>query len=134
MKPLEIISKTGKIPNSDERVFNFLSDLRNISKLIPPDVQDWKANEDSCSFTIKGQKMSLLVIDREPFKTIKITGGDNSPYTFYLWIQLKSLTAYETAVRLVVRAELNIMMRAAVKKPLKQGLDQIVDYLKMMPY
>lgn len=134
MKPLEIISKTGKVQNTDEKVFTFLSDLRNISKLIPPDVQDWKASEDSCSFTMKGQKMSLVIIDREPFKAIKITGGDDSPYTFYLWIQLKSLTAYETAVRLVVRAELNIMMRTAVKKPLKQGLDQIVDYLKMLPY
>jgi len=134
MKPLEIISKTGKVQNTDEKVFNFLSDLRNISKLVPPDVQDWEATEDTCSFTIKGQKMSLVVIDREPFKAIKITGEDNSPYTFYLWLQLKSLTAYETAVRLVVRAELNLMMRAAVKKPLKQGLDQIVDYLKMLPY
>ena len=134
MKDLEVISKTVKIGNSDERIFNFYSDLRNISKLIPPDVKDWQATQDSCSFIVKGQKMSLIVIDRDPYKSIKITGEDNSPYKFFLWIQLKQLTPYETAARLVVRAELNMLMRTAVKKPLQQGLDQLADYMKMMPY
>lgn len=134
MKPLQIISKTGKISNSDERIFNFYADLRNISRLVPPDVQDWEASEDSCSFIIKGQKMSLIIIERTPHKTIKIKAADNSAYNFHLWIQLKSLSVYETAVRIVVRAELNMMMRAAVKKPLQQGVDQIIDYMKMLPY
>lgn len=134
MKPLEIISKTGKISNTDEKIFNFYADLRNISRLIPPDVQDWNATEDSCSFIVKGQRMALHIVDRDEFKTIKIQGDDGSPYKFTLWLQLKSLSAYETAVRIVVRAELNMMMRAAVKKPLQQGVDQIVDYMKMIQY
>lgn len=134
MKPLEVISKTGKINNADERVFNFFADLRNISRLVPPDVQEWNATEDTCSFVVKGQSMALKIVDREAFKTIKIQGDDGSPYQFTLWLQLKSLSAYETAVRIVVRAELNMMMRAAVKKPLKQGVDQIIDYMKMLPY
>ncbi len=134
MKPLEVISKTVKIQNTDERIFSFLSDFRNISRFIPPDVKDWDADEDSCRFSIKGQQMSLIIIEREEFKTVKITGEDNSPYNFFLWIQLKQLTAYETAIRLVVRAEINLIMRAAVKKPLKQGLDQFADYLTMIPY
>ncbi|PLX09537.1 MAG: polyketide cyclase [Marinilabiliales bacterium] len=134
MKPLEVISKTVKVNNTDERIFNFFADLRNISRLVPPDVQDWNATEDTCSFVVKGQKMALKIVDREPFKTIKIQGDDGSPYQFTLWLQLKSLTAYETAVSIVVRAELNMMMRAAVKKPLQQGVDQIVDYMKMLPY
>ena len=134
MKPLEIISKTGKISNTDEKIFSFYADLRNISRLIPPDVQDWNATEDSCSFIVKGQRMALHIVERDKFKTIKIQGDDGSPYRFTLWLQLKQLTAYETAVRIVVRAELNMMMRAAVKKPLQQGVDQIIDYMKMIPY
>jgi hypothetical protein len=134
MKELEIISKTGKIANNDERIFNFYSDFRNLSRLIPPDVKDWSATEDSCSFVAKGQKMSMVIIERDAYKTIKITGDDNSPYKFFLWIQLKSLSPYETAIRLVVRAELNIIMRNAVKKPLQQGLDQLIDFMKMLNY
>ena len=96
MKPLEIISKTGKISNTDEKIFNFYADLRNISRLIPPDVQDWNATEDSCSFIVKGQRMALHIVDRDEFKTIKIQGDDGSPYKFTLWLQLKSLSAFCT--------------------------------------
>ena len=134
MKELEVISKTVKIENSDEKIFNFYSDLRNISKLIPPDVKDWTATESNCSFKVKGQRMALTITERESPKMIKITGDDGSPYKFSLWLQLKSTSAYETAARLVIRADLNIVMRAAVKGPLQKGLDQIVDYMKMMPY
>lgn len=133
-KKMEVISKTGKINNSDERIFNFFSDFRNISKLIPPEVENWQAEQDWCSFTTKGQNIKLIIIDKEEFKTIKISGDDNSPYNFNLWIQLKQITAYETAVRLVVRADLNMIMRKAVKKPLQKGLDQMIDYMKMLPY
>ncbi len=136
MKELEIISKTGKINNSAERIFNFFSDFRNISKLIPPEagVENWQAEKDWCSFVVKGQNIQLNIVEREEFKTIKISGDDNSPYIFNFWMQLVQLSAYDTAVRLVVRAQLSFFMRQAVKKPMQKGLDQIIDYMKMIPY
>jgi len=138
MKELEIISKTGKINNSAERIFYFFDDFRNITKLIPPEakaeVENWHAEKDWCSFVIKGQSIQLNIVEREKFKTIKITGDDKSPYVFNFWIQLAQLSAYETAVRLVLRAKLNLFMRQAVKKPMQKGLDQIIDYMKMIPY
>ena len=70
MKELEVISKTGKINNSDERIFNFFSDFRNISKLIPPDVEDWNATESTCAFIVKGQRMALKIIERDAAKKI----------------------------------------------------------------
>jgi len=134
MKELEVISKTVKVANSDERIFNFLSDFRNLSRFMPPDVKDWEATGESCTFSAKGQKITLYIVGKEPFKLIKISSGENSPYSFNLWIQLKNLETYNTAVRIVVRAELNMIMRAAVKKPLQQGLDQFIEYLKLLPY
>ena len=138
MKELEVISKTGKINNTAEKIFYFFSDFRNIAKLIPPEaeakVENWHAEKDWCSFSIKGQNIQLNIIEREEFKTIKITGDDNSPYIFNFWIQLVQLSAYETAVRIVVRVKLSLFMRKAVKKPLQNGLDQIIDYMKVIPY
>jgi len=87
-----------------------------------------------CSFVVKGQNIQLNIVEREEFKTIKISGDDNSPYIFNFWMQLVQLSAYETAVRLVVRAQLSFFMRKAVKKPMQKGLDQIIDYMKMIPY
>jgi hypothetical protein len=134
MKDLEIISKTGMIDNSDEKIFTFLSDMRNIGKLVPPDVKDWSATNDSCSFSAKGQKVILKIIEKEEFKLIKIAGDEAFAKKFVFWIQLKRIGDHKTAARLVVRAKLNLIEKTAIKKPLQNGLDTIIDYLKVLPY
>ncbi len=134
MKETEIISKTGIIENSDEKIYNFLSDLRNLDQIVPPNVENWSSTESSCSFTAKGQHITLHIIDREPFKTIKISGDHESSRAFNFWIQLKKTEDYKTAVRIVLRAKLNMFEKMAVKKPLQDGLDTIIDYMKMISY
>ena len=37
MKPLEAVSKVVKIGNTDQRIFAYWSDLRNIQRMIPPE-------------------------------------------------------------------------------------------------
>lgn len=134
MKELEIISKVEKINNVDEKIYNFYADLRNISSLLPPDVNDFNATQDTCSFVIKGQTLNLMIIDRQVPKLIKITTQDASSYNLFLWLQFKQISAYETAVRIVLRVNLNMILRNTMKKTLQQGLDQIVDYMKLIPY
>ncbi len=134
MKETEIISKTGIIENSDEKIFNFLSDMRNLDKIIPPNIENWVSTENSCSFNAKGQNISLSIIEKEAFKTIKISGDQSLAEKFNFWIQLKKTEDYKTAARIVVRAKLNMIERAAVKKPMQDGLDTIIDYLKAIPY
>jgi carbon monoxide dehydrogenase subunit G len=134
MKELTVESKIVKIKSSEDRIFRFLSDFRNFDSFIPPDIQDWQSEEDSCSFTVKGQRAGLQFVLKEPYSTLKISGSEDTPYNFYFWIQLKSLGNYETALKMTIKADLNMMMRAAAKKPLKQFLDQLADQLKIIPY
>ncbi len=134
MKDFEVISKVVTIPNSDEKIFHFYSDFRNIFKMLPPEIEDFNADENSCSFKVKGQHISLKIVDKEEFKTIKITSEDNRPTDFNLWFQFKQLSAYETAARIVLRANLNPIMRNVLKKQLKEGLDKLADFMKINPY
>ncbi len=134
MKDFKVESKIVKIPNTDERIFKFLSDFRNFDRFMPPDVQNWQSEEDTCSFTIRGQNAGLQFVQKEPYNTLKITGSSQTPYNFYFWIQLKHLGNYETALKMTIKAELNMIMRTAVKKPLKKFLDQLADQLKLIPY
>lgn len=134
MKELKVESKIVKIHNDEERIFRFLSDFRNFDRFMPPDIKDWKSEENSCSFTVKGQHAGLQFVLKEPFSTLKISGSSETPYNFYFWIQLKPVDNYETALKMTIKAELNMMMRAAAKKPLKQFLDQLADQLKIIPY
>lgn len=134
MSTLKVVSKIGKIQNSDERIFRFLSDFRNFDRLIPPDVEGWESDMDWCRFLVKGQKVGLEIVDRVEFKTVKFQASDDSVFPFLFWVQLVQSSAYDTRVRLTVHAEVNMMMKMVLKKQLQKGLDQLVDQLAMIPY
>ncbi len=135
MSTLKVVSKVGKIPNSAERIYNFLSDFRNFDRLIPPDAADgWQSTEDSCRFTIKNQPVALEIMDRDPYKTLKMRSSEDSVLPFLFWIQLKEVSAYDTRVRLTIHAEVNMMMKMMLKKQLQKGLDQLVDQMAIIPY
>lgn len=134
MSELNIESKIVKITSSDESIFKFLSDFRNFNKVIPPDVKDWKSEENTCSFSVKGQHIGLKFANKEPYSTLKISSSEETSYAFFFWIQLKNITANETALKMTIKADLNLMIKAAIKKPGKQFLDQLADQLKLIPY
>ena len=134
MSKLEIVSKIGKIQNQQERIFNFLSDFRNFDRIVPTETEGWSSTEDTCRFKVKGQNIGLEIMDREPFKTIKIRSSDDSSLPFLFWIQLVEKDAYDTRVRLTLHAEVNMMMKLALKNQLKKALDQLVDQMTIIPY
>jgi len=128
----DIVSKQGKIVASEAKLFDFLSDLRNLDSFIPHDkVQNWESDEDSCSFSIPqvGQ-LSLRITEKEPNKFIRIEPeGGATPFSFTFFIQIKNVAENDTRFKLTLRAELNMMMKTMFKGPLEKGLDQIVDTL-----
>lgn len=134
MKDSEFISKTVMIENSDEKIFRFLSDFRNLNSLVPPGTENWTSTEDSCSFTLKSQNITLKIIERTEFNLIKIIGDEAFSKKFTFWIQIKKIGDYKSAARIVIKAKLNMIEKAAVKKPLQQGVDILADYLKIIPY
>jgi carbon monoxide dehydrogenase subunit G len=127
------ISKTGKINLQDEKIYTFLSDFTNLKNIIPADkVSDFSATADSCQFTVSGLgKAGLKMVEKEPFKLIKITSDGGTPFSFFFWIQLKPVDedTNSTALRLTLEAELNPMMKMVIGNQLQNGLDKLVDYI-----
>jgi carbon monoxide dehydrogenase subunit G len=71
--------------------------------------------------------VGLRIVDREKNKTIKITGDDNLPMQFFLWIQLKEVAPYDTRMKITLKAELNMMMRMMLGKKLEEGVNAMAD-------
>lgn len=125
-------SKVGTLQAPQEMIYNFLSDFSNLEQMVPPDkVKDFSCTTDSCRFTVDNVgELAIRIMERTPYKTIKITSDGKAPFEFYFWIQLVSVDDYTTKIRLTVKAALNTMMKMMVKKPLKTGLDKIIDQLE----
>ncbi len=125
-------SKIVTINRNDEDIYNFISKFSNFTPFIPTGkVEGWSATEDTCRLKVQGIETGLKIIEREPFKTIKIT-GDGAPLEFYLWVQLKQVAENDTKMKLTINAELNFMMKALLKNKLSEGLDAMADQIAMV--
>jgi carbon monoxide dehydrogenase subunit G len=133
---MKLESKTGKIANRNEVVYNFLSDFDNFKNLIPADkVKNFSSDGDSCKFTVDMiGETGFRIIEKEPFKLIKLSSLTQSKFDFLLWIQLKEIENDSTAVRLTMDVNLNPMLEMMAKKPLQTFLDTLVDQLEKIKY
>jgi carbon monoxide dehydrogenase subunit G len=133
---LKVESKIGNINDSDEHIYNFLADFNHFSSLIPRDrVKNWKANNDSCRFTLDGLgDIGMKIVERKPCTLIKVTGDESSKFGFFFWIQFKKMSDTDTRIKLTIHADINPMVQMMAKKPLQKFLDLLVDQLESYFY
>lgn len=111
-----------------EAVYAMISRFDNLTPAVQDKVEEWQADENSCSFKAKGFAVKLRIIDKEAPKYVKITGDDGGvPIDFAFWIQLQPVAERDTRIRLVLHAELNMMMRMMIGGKIKTALDQVVE-------
>lgn len=122
-------SKQHRINRPVSQIYGVLSDFRNFTPIVQDKVDNWQATENSCSFRVQGIGMSLRIVDKEPGGFIKFTGDDGSPLDFTFWIQLKEVGPYDTRMRLVLHAELNMMMKMMIGSKLKDGIEQMAQQI-----
>ena len=130
---MKIESKIHKIENSDEYVYNFISDFRNFKDLIPQEkVSDWNATSDKAEFSLEGiGKVGLQIAEKQPYKLVKISNQETVPFDFFLWIQLKKVEENDTRVKITIKADFNPIVKEKKKKPLQQFADTLAEQMSV---
>lgn len=136
-------SNVKHVHYSQERVYNKLSDLNNLEGVrerldmvkdkLDGKLEDMSFDRDSITLKVQGISLTLRIIEREPLKCIKFE-GDKSPIPLNLWIQILPVTQEEAKMKVTIRAEVNMFMKAMVSKPLQEGVEKLADMLAMLPY
>ena len=123
-------SKQQQIHHPASLIYPIISRLDLLSPAMQDKVEEWQATEDSCSFKVKGMKVGLRIAERVENKYVKIVADEGGiPIDFTFWIQLKEVAERDTRVRMVLHAELNMMMRMMIGGKIQSGLDQAVEGL-----
>ena len=117
-------SKPVQINKPDFVIFQSLSKFSNFSPMLQDKVEEWQANDDNCSFKVKGLTLKLMMIDKEENKVIKVTGNE-MPFEFYFWIQLVKVSDCDTRMKLTIHAKLNMMLKMMIGKKLEKGIDDM---------
>ena len=148
MSVSKYVSEVKTIPHNQQVVFNYLSNFENlgtylnsgllekITEKIPQvRITDFESNQDSCKFNITGFGLAeIKIVDRDPFKSIKVESSGGLPLSFTFWIQLLPVDAYQTKMRLTLHAELSMMIKMMAGSKLEEGINQLADTLSKLPY
>lgn len=136
-------SSIKHIPYSQERVYNKLSDLNNLNSVrdrldlikdkLDGKLEDMSFDSDSLTLKVQGFNLTLRIIERKPLKCIKFE-GDKTPIPLNLWIQILPEGMDNAKMKVTIRAEVNMFMKAMVAKPLQEGVEKLADMLSMIPY
>jgi carbon monoxide dehydrogenase subunit G len=128
---MEFTSEWRTIETQAEKVFTFLSDLRNLGKLMPEQVINWESDTDTCSFTIKGMTdLKLRVHERRAFSLISLKPEGKSPFTFTLDSEIRENNTTGSEVKIMLNADLNPMLAMMAKRPLQNLVNIMADKLK----
>jgi carbon monoxide dehydrogenase subunit G len=126
----KIESETVNVKSSSEKIYNFLADFNNFSKIMPEQIVDWEATSESCSFTIKGMaSLSMKYSEKNPSSILKIVPNGKTPFDFVLNCILSD-KGDSTDVKIVFDADLNMFLKMMAEKPLTNFVNLLVNKLK----
>ena len=131
-------SSVKQIPYPQQAVYDMLSNLENISKVmdrVPADkIKDISFDRDHVSMSVDPVgAIKLAVCEREEPKCIKFQ-TEKSPVPFYVWIQMLPVTDTTSKMKITAEADLNPFIKTMVQKPLQDGVEQIADGLAQIQY
>ena len=131
-------SSVKQIPYPQQAVYDMLSNLENISKVmdrVPADkIKDISFDRDHVSMSVDPVgAIKLAVCDREEPKCIKFQ-TEKSPVPFYVWIQMLPVTDTTSKMKITAEADLNPFIKSLVQKPLQDGVEQIANGLSQIQY
>lgn len=125
-------SQQQRINHPAALIYPLISRLDLFTPAIQEKVEEWEATPDSCSFKVKGMKICMQIAERVENKHVKIVTGEGGvPLDFAFWVQLKEVAPNDTRIRMVLHAELNMMMKMMIGNKIQNGLDQAVEQLAM---
>ncbi|MCY1720365.1 hypothetical protein OU798_08430 [Prolixibacteraceae bacterium Z1-6] len=141
-------SQVKEIGHNQQVVFNYLSNFENLSaylnsgliekiteKVPQIKITDFESDQDSCKFNITGLGVAeIKIVNREPFKTIKVESSGGLPLSFTFWIQLLPVDGYKTKMRLTLHAEMSMMIKMMAGSKLEEGIDNLAETLSKLPY
>ena len=112
-----------------EDFFIKIGDLNNLKEIMPSSIKDFRSTETTCSFKMKGMPaLNLALKEKKPFSKISLTAnGSQVPFSLDCFITKKG---DKCQARLEINAELNMMMKMMVEKPLTQFLNVLASKME----
>lgn len=128
---MTINSNSGEIQAKDAKIYAMVTDCRRFGAFLPPQVQDWKAEEDYCEFTVAGMVTARIEItEKVEFSRVAYTikNDKNMPVSFC--IDINGHEDGKSSVGIEITADVPFFLQGMVKDPLQKVADVMTAKIK----
>lgn len=121
---MTVIESTAELSSPVAEVYTFLADLNNHKQLMPENIYNWSSTEDEASFTIQNMaKLAIRISSRIENQEIIAIPTEKPPFDIELkWTVAENGNGGTTA-KLIISADLNMMMKMLAAGPLQKLAD-----------
>ena len=131
-------SSVKHVPYPQENVYRNISDLSNLERIrdrVPTDKIDYFSfDSDAVSVSMPPVgKVTLRIVEREEPKCVKFESMQ-SPIPFNLWIQVLPVDAENSKMKVTVKADIPLVLRAMLSNPLQDGVEKVAEALSLIQY
>lgn len=127
---VRIQSPVLNVHASKEKVHRFLLTFSNYELLLPQEqVSDFKCLENGFSFKAAGNFLLELSLESQTENALHFVGSKQNPFPFELSIQIQE-ELDSTKGSIEIKADVNMMMKMLLEKPLQKLLQQMTNNLE----
>ena len=124
-------SKQVTTNKSSKDIYTYLADFRNFGTVMPEQIKDWQATEDTCKFTIPSMAtISMRYKDKMEYTRLSIVPETGTPLPFELVCEFDAINDASTKVKVSIDADLNPLLSMMASKPMQNLVDLIAQQIE----
>lgn len=122
-----IESEKATVKQAASAIYTNLCDFNQIGKLMPPQVEGFVTDGETCSFDIKGMaSLGMKYESKTPFTEIVMAKHEKGPFDFKLICSIRHMEDQLSELQLFFDADLNPFLRMMAEKPLANFLNLLL--------
>ena len=127
---MHIESPKKRIGKSDKELYDFLTELSNFERIMPPNIEKFRVlDKDTFLFALRGMPEIVLKKKEEHPHDKVVLGAASEKLPFTLTADIRAVTAQEAEVTLSFEGSFNAMMAMMIKTPITNFINTLSENL-----
>lgn len=128
---MKVSSQTLSVQGDPRKAFHKISNFSDLGGMMPGQVQDWKATQDTCSFNVGGMaQISMRISQKVEPSLVVITSEEGTPFSFTLAFHFTAQDATLFSSQVEAEIGVNMMMGAMIKGQMQKFVDTLNQHIK----
>lgn len=128
---MKVSSSKLKVNGEAAKAFRKISNFSELGGMMPGQVSDWKATQDTCSFNVGGMaQISMSITQRVEPSLVVINSDPGTPFSFTLAFHFDPDSDTTFTSQVEAEVGVNMVMGSMIKGQMQKFVDTLNQHIK----